>query len=321
LDLVARIRGKVIPAVPVPFGRRGKIDEAAQRAYVAWMARQPIGAVATWAHTGRGLLLTDEQRAQVLEAWRAGLGEMPIICGVGVPHAARLPSDSTARTERVIAITTRLAEAARNGGAAAVMVHPPAALRGLRDRERRLVALHRAVAEVGLPVIAFYLYEAAGGIAYAPETVGRILAIHRVVGIKLATLDSPMNYQDIAAVVREIPSALLITGEDRFLGYSLMAGAGAALIGLAAACTDVPAALLDAWSAGELSRFVSLNGAVDAFARDTFTAPIEGYVQRMLWALGAEGVIPKGASDPFAPRLAPAERERVTQAVRALRRR
>ncbi|MBI4419700.1 MAG: dihydrodipicolinate synthase family protein [Gemmatimonadetes bacterium] len=318
-DFVARVRRKVIPAVPVPFDRRGQIDRASQRAYVSWMARQPIGAVAVWAHTGRGLLLTDDQRAAVLEAWRDGVGETPIVCGVGAPRRARLPSAPAALTERVIALTVGLAEAARKGGAAAVMVHPPTALRGLRDRGRRVIAVHRAVAEVGLPVLAFHLYPAAGGVAYSPDTLGRILAIHRVVGIKVATLDSVMTFQDVAMVVREIPSALLISGEDRFLGYTLMLGAGAALIGLASACTDIPAALLAAWFARDYLTFLQRSAAVDAFGYATFTAPMEGYVQRMLWALEAEGVIPPGSRDPFAPRLPPGDHERVAQAVRALR--
>ncbi len=36
----------------------------------------------------------------------------------------------------------------------------------------------------------------------------------------------------------------MITGEDRFLGYSLMCGTRATLIGMGAACTALPAALL-----------------------------------------------------------------------------
>ena len=43
----------------------------------------------------------------------------------------------------------------------------------------------------------------------------------------------------------EHPDKLLITGEDRFLGYSLMMGARAALIGMGAALTDIQAQLLE----------------------------------------------------------------------------
>jgi 4-hydroxy-tetrahydrodipicolinate synthase len=317
-DLAAAFQDRVIPAVPVPFTTRGAIDRDAQQQYAGWMSRQPIGGVAIWAHTGRGLRLTVDERAMVLSDWRSALGDLPIVCGVGVPRSVRLASTAARRTEQVITHTVRLAEEARLGGAQAVMVHPPTALREVRGLDQRVVELHRAVAEVGLPVLAFYLYEAAGGVSYKPETIGRVLAIHGVLGIKLATLDSIMTFQRVAKVVSEIPSALLITGEDRFLGYSLMLGARSALIGMGAACTDVMADLLDAWKAGDLVRFQARSGAIDRFAMATFTEPMEGYVQRMLWALEAEGVL-EAASDRFAPRLPPGERERVRQAVRTLR--
>ena len=39
------------------------IDTLAQERYARWMARQPVGGVAVWAHTGRGLRLSESQRA------------------------------------------------------------------------------------------------------------------------------------------------------------------------------------------------------------------------------------------------------------------
>ena len=64
----------------------------------------------------------------------------------------------------------------------------------------------------------------------------------------MATLDSVMTFQDVAGLLAtEAPGKLVITGEDRFLGYSLMCGARAALIGMGAACTDLQADLLRAY--------------------------------------------------------------------------
>jgi 4-hydroxy-tetrahydrodipicolinate synthase len=88
---------------------------------------------------------------------------------------------------------------------------------------------------------------------------------------------------------------------------------------MAAACTDAMVGLVDAWFAGDLGRFIAQSDRVDRFAAATFTQPMEGYVQRMLWALEADGVLQPGAKDRFAPRLPPDERERVAQAVRSLR--
>ena len=60
------------------------------------------------------------------------------------------------------------------------------------------VGYHRRLGRE-LPVIAFYLYEAAGGVAYDDATLHAILELPEVVGIKVATLDSVMTFQRIAA--------------------------------------------------------------------------------------------------------------------------
>jgi len=63
-----------------------------------------------------------------------------------------------------------------------------------------------------------------------------------------------------------------------------------------------------------------LTSLCDAFGATTFAAPVEGYVQRMLWALAAEGVVPDDAcDDPWRPALGAAERDAVQTAVREAR--
>ena len=306
-DLTGVLRKTVIPAVPIPFDLDGNVNGRAQETYAQWMATQEVGGVAVWAHTGRGLLLHEDERRTVLEVWVRALGSKPVICGVGVPESGKGIDDAVL-----------MAEHARDGGAQAVMVHPPTALRGSPSMHDRVLEFHSAIAAVGLPVIVFYLYEAAGGIDYPPELVDELLELDGVIGIKLATLDSVMTFQDIASVVLEHRDALLITGEDRFLGYSLMLGSHAVLVGMAAACTDRCVALLDSWFAGDFAAFRRLSASLDAFASATFVEPMEGYVQRMLWALEEDGVIP-AAHDRFAPELAEDERQIVRRAVQTLR--
>ncbi len=253
------------------------------------MARQPITGVAVWAHTGRGPHLSDDQRRVVLEEWRAALPGKVIVAGANGRAMAR---------------------DAKRGGADALLAFPV--------RENAIV-YHEELSQE-LPVIAFYLYEAAGGVNYDDKTLHAILSLPGVLGIKVATLDSIMTFQRIAAVMCDHPDKLLITGEDRFLGYSLMLGARAALIGMGAALTDLQAALLTAHSTGDTHAFLRLATRLDAFSQATFTAPMEGYIRRMLWALAAEGVIPDEAcDDPWGPKLPASERETVRRAVREAR--
>jgi 4-hydroxy-tetrahydrodipicolinate synthase len=253
------------------------------------MARQPIAGVAVWAHTGRGPHLSEAQRRGVLDVWRAALPEKIIVAGANGPAMAR---------------------DAKRGGADALLAFPA------RDDT---VAYHDALSRE-LPVIAFYLYAAAGGVDYSDRTLHAILELPDVFGVKIATLDSVITFQRITRILREHPDKLLITGEDRFLGYSLMMGARAALIGMGAALTDVQAALVRAWQCGDDHAFLRMARQVDAFSQATFTEPMEGYIRRMLWALAADGVIPEDAcDDPWGPQLPPAERATVRHAVREAR--
>ena len=80
----------------------------------------------------------------------------------------------------------------------------------------------------------------------------------------------------------------------------------AALIGMGAACTTLQRELLASYRESRFDRFLALNRLVDDLARHTFKAPMEGYIQRMLWCLVHQGVIPADAAhDPWGPRLDP----------------
>jgi 4-hydroxy-tetrahydrodipicolinate synthase len=286
--LTERLEWGLVPAVPVPF-RGTTIAEDVQQAYARWMAGQQVAGVAVWAHTGRGPHLSADQRRLVLRTWREALPESVIVAGAN---------------------SIEMAREAKAGGADAILAFP---------RRDDPAGYHAALARE-LPVIAFYLYEAAGGVSYDNPTLHALLRIPDVIGIKIATLDSVNTFQRIASLLRGTPEKLLITGEDLFLGYSLTMGARAALIGLGAALTDLQAALLEAFQTAQFARFVGLAGVLDRFAQATFAPPVEGYVRRMLWALAADGVIPDDAcDDPWGPAWDPAARDRVRQAVRDAR--
>jgi 4-hydroxy-tetrahydrodipicolinate synthase len=272
----------------VPF-RGTEIDAAAQRGYARWMAAQPVAGVAVWAHTGRGPHLTGEQRREVLDTWRDALPDRLVVAG---------------------ARDIGMAIEARRGKADALLAFPQAS---------DPIGFHQRLSRE-LPVIAFYLYPAAGGVAYDDRTLHGILELPNVIGIKVATLDSVMTFQRIAAVVRDHPAKLLITGEDRFLGYSLLLGARSALIGMGAALPDLQADLVRARTAEDWSRFVALSELCDRFAQTTFIEPMEGYIRRMLWAAAAEGALPSDAcDDPWGPVLPDQERDAVERAVRDAR--
>ena len=313
-------RHGLIPAVPVPFTAAGVIDQAAQKQYISKMNEQPIAGIAVWAHTGRGLLMSREQRNLVLGAWSEGLGDDKlVVTGVGGnPKGASNYSS-------FLASALEMARDAQAGGAHVFLVHPPTVLRDLPgassdEKEDHIFEYHKELAATGTPLILFYLYEAAGGVSYSPALLRRLFALPEVIGIKLATLDSVMTYQDVANLIAaEFPEKLMITGEDRFLGYSLMCGAQSALIGMGAGCTALQHRLLKAYFDGQMAEFQELSARVDRLAQVTFVAPMEGYIRRMLWVMVHEGVISAAsAHDPWGPELQEGEFDRIGQALQAI---
>lgn len=312
--LVEQLRGTLIPAVVTPMDSEGVVAYDVLSSYAGALTAESIGGVAVWAHTGRGLYLSSADRSKVLETWRQAT-DVPIIAGVGVPRSVSADSLREAADA-----TVAMALQAAAGGADAVMVYPLAALGGLPDGHAQAVALHeRVAAESGLPLVGFYLHGEAGGYPYPPELIRDLLALPSMLGVKTATLDRAIGCQDAIWAGRGT-GKLLITGEDRMYGPSFMWGADTALVGIAAAQVSLSAEVVRAWRSGDHSGFLTASDRLDRFAAATFYAPIEGYVQRMLWAAVWEGLLPEEASyDPYGPSLLRSERDLVIRCLEGLR--
>jgi 4-hydroxy-tetrahydrodipicolinate synthase len=311
--LVDQLRGTLLPAVVTPMSADGVVAYDALAAYASAIAAGPIGGVAVWAHTGRGLYLSEADRGKVLATWRAATSA-PLVAGVGVPR-----STGAATLQEAEDATVAMAVTAAGFGADAVMVYPLAAYGELPDGDGAAVRLHqRVAAESGLPLVGFYLHGEAGGYPYSPSLIKELLSLPELLGVKTATLDRAVECQDAIWAGRST-GKLLITGEDRMYGPSMMWGADTALVGIAAAQVELSAAVLRAWTAGDSSGFLDASERLDRFAAATFYAPIEGYVQRMLWAAAWEGIVPEEAAhDPYGPALPRSERDLVIHCLKGL---
>ncbi|TDO36373.1 4-hydroxy-tetrahydrodipicolinate synthase [Kribbella sp. VKM Ac-2527] len=311
--LVDRLRGTLLPAVVTPMSSDGVVAYGALTSYAEAIAAGPIGGVAVWAHTGRGLYLSESDRSTVLTTWRQATST-PIVAGVGVPRAV-----SAGSLQEAADATVAMAVAAASHGADAVMVCPLAALGSLPDGHAAAVRLHeRVAAESGLPLVGFYLHGEAGGYPYSPQLIRDLLELPAMLGIKTATLHQAIGCQDAIWAARGT-GKLSITGEDRMFGPSMMWGADTALVGIAAAQVELSAAVLRAWTGGDHGGFLAASERLDRFAAATFYDPIEGYVQRMLWAAVWEGLLPEEAAhDPYGPTLPASERDTVIRCLEAL---
>lgn len=302
--MVDRLRGGLVPAVLTPMRADATVSVPDLERYSTAIAAGNHAGIAVWAHTGRGPYLSEQDRGTVLRTFRAAT-DAPIVVGVSPGR----DGGNADPVERVM----RQAEQAAELGGDALMVFPPPQYASVPDRDRLIADLHQRVADrIGLPLLLFYLHAEAGGYPYPPALLRELLDIPLVAGIKLATLDSAMTCQDVFHLVHEgFPDRLVITGEDRMFGPSLMWGADAALVGIAAAAVRLTTRVLDGWF-GDSRNFLTASADLDEFARVVFRAPIEGYIQRMLWVAAHQGLIgDEAAHDPYGPTLAASDRDEV----------
>lgn len=295
------LRHAVTAAMLTPFDASGAPVIDAVGPYAASLVRDGVGALAVGAHTGRGPHLTEQQLTDVLRATRDAV-DVPIVAGVGASEKDEL---SLAREGK------RLAEA----GADLLMLYPVEA-----GPEDGIAALHAHVARTsGLPVVAFVLYDGASGHRYSVDLARRLVATDGVLGLKVAVLDDAVTCQDILAGCRaERPDTLLFTGEDRMFGPSLMWGADAALVGIAAALPSLTVDVVRAWTERRYSDFVHASAVLDALGAVAFAPPVDTYVQRMAWLAGWEGRLPKALCHDPASTTTPAQEQRFLAAVAAL---
>lgn len=299
-----QLRGMLLAAAATPMTASGEVDLDLMTAYLRSLLADGADGLAVLAHTGRGPFLPPPVRSAVIEC-AVSLG-VPVLVGVGgAPDEAR--PDGWAATQGVSPdATEQVVEEARVAaglGAAGVLVFP-----STEDR----VALHDAVWRgAGLPMIAFDLYT----LPCPPAVLKEIVGHPGVAGLKAALLSDAMGCQEAIRITREA-GRLAITGEDRMFGPSLLWGAEAALVGLAAARVGVTRDVMRAFAGNDLREFERASARLDRLAAATFTAPMEGYVQRMLWLAAAEGRIPRShAFDRYGPAMGEDERGREKAAL------
>ncbi|MGI5272821.1 dihydrodipicolinate synthase family protein [Nonomuraea sp. CA-218870] len=284
-----RLRGALIAAAATPMTASGEVDPDVAGRYLDSLVADGADALAVLAHTGRGPFLAPDVRAAVIG--RAVATGVPVLVGVG--GAAGGTAGSAAGEARTAAEL----------GAAGVLVFPPPG-----DR----LAWHETVwREAGLPMIAFDLYTR----PCPPGAMRDLLAHPGVAGLKTALLSDAMGCQLALTLTRDA-GRLAITGEDRMFAPSLLWGAEAALVGIAAAHVELTAGVLRAFAGSDLRAFRDASSRLDRLATATFTDPMEGYVQRMLWLAAAEGRIPAShAFDPYGPPLPAGERGTVLRSA------
>jgi 4-hydroxy-tetrahydrodipicolinate synthase len=269
----------LIPATVLPMTAGGEIDEPALRRFIRWISAQGPVALAINADTGEGPHLTHAEKLRVLEV----VGEetqLPLVAGVAGPFTAQ---------------AVQQAKDYRAAGASALLVFPiPAYLSAPLDA-RIPLDYHRAIAEVGVPLIAFQLQPSLGGVNFDVETLRALIAIDGVVAMKEASFDA-RRYIDTLRMVEDTPKYragefTYLTGNDNFIFESFMLGCTGALIGFGSIMVAEQVRMIEAWQAGRIDEARALGRRVQRLADVVFAAPVANYRARLKEGLALIGVL------------------------------
>ena len=161
--------------------------------------------------------------------------------------------------------------------------HPGRVPRGDRPRLR-------------LPMVAFQLQPALGGVVFSEETLRRIAAIDSVVALKEASFDARLYLQTRRMIEKLDRPIDLLTGDDNFIFESFVLGAEGALIGFGTLATDLQVEMdrlcrEDRWDEARAiwERILPIEEAV-------YGTPVRDYRARTKVALRELGVIETYAS-------------------------
>jgi len=270
------LRG-IVPACVVTFDAEGRFDESAYRRYLQWLLPQGPVALAINADTGEGPHLWPDERERVLRVAVEEAGDVPVVAGLSAMFTAQAVEEG---------------KRARDAGAQGLLMFPIPAYQGMPLDPAIPVAYHEAVAEgVGLPMVAFQLQPALGGVIFSEETLRRIAAIDNVVALKEASFDARLYLQTRRMIERLERPIDLLTGDDNFIYESFVLGAEGALIGFGTLATREQVEMVELTKQGRWDEARAIWERILPLEEVVYGQPVRDYRARTKVALRELGVI------------------------------
>ncbi len=293
----------VIAATITPMNDDGDIDEVSLRTYIRWLVSQGVHGVAINVDTGEGPHLYPEERLRVLEVVTEEVNGRAII-------VAGLAASFTRQAVELARATSRL-------GVDAFLVFPISAYQGAPFDPEIAISYHAAIAEAtDVPLIAFQLQPALGGVIYGSDVLARLLDLDAIVAIKEASFDARL-FVETARVVQKLPRPVtVLNGNDNFLLEAYLLGAQGALLGFGTLAASEQVGMLRAVQASDLEQAAALGSRLQTLCDAVFAPPVRNYRARLKHALLRLDVIRCSAVRAPLPRLSPAEVHAVDLALK-----
>ncbi len=294
-----------MPANLLPFTADLRIDEAAYRTHLRWLAdTQGVTGIVANGHAAEVSSLSREERRRALAiALDEVAGKVPVIAGVY--------SDGTQEA-------VELARDARAAGVAGLLVFPPTLFMWGAQQKPDMVLRHFSVLAdaVDVPLIVFE-YPPASGIGYSPETLAELCKIPSVAGVKDWSNDIVAYEKNLRAVRGSGRPVAMLSSFTMSLMATFFLGADGCISGMGSVAADLQAALLAAVKAGDLAVAHAINERLAPLVAVFYAPPFVDMHNRMKEALAILGRIPAAHVRPPLTPVSQDERDRIRLALRA----
>jgi 4-hydroxy-tetrahydrodipicolinate synthase len=293
----------VIPAVLLPFHDDLSIDEASYRAHLRDVAAvEGISAITVNAHASEVASCSFDEQRRVLEISKDELGALPIVNGVYADGSLE---------------AARIAKMAEQGGAAALLVFPPAIYTFGQRPEMALEHFRRIADATSLPLILFQ-YPLAGGQGYPTSTLLEIVEkIPSVRAIKDWCANPQLHERQVRLLQSRARPVNVLTTHSSWLLSSLVLGCNGLLSGSGSVIADLQAQLFRAVRAGKLEEAKKLHDRITPTAEVFYAEPWVDMHNRMKEALVLLGRLPRAVVRPPLMKLSSQEIERIRAALAA----
>ena len=271
----------VFAATLCPFTSDERIDENGLREYFAWLCTFPgLKGLVCNGHTGEIMALAPDERARITQilAEEVKKNGRPLKAISGVAAEGSL-------------VAIDHAKAAKAAGADAILLMPPHyQLRFGRPSDAAVGFVQDVAAGADIDIVV-HQYPSWTKVCYSLAEMRELVAIPRVVCIKMGTRDMARWLYDYEELKKAAPHVTIVTCHDEYLLPTLIEAGDGALIGFAGFAPELMVNLVDACVAGDLPRAKKAQQTVAPLARliYDFGEPGCSAHQRMkvaLWLMG-----------------------------------
>ena len=290
----------VIPAVLLPFHEDLSIDESSYRAHLRDVASvEGVAAITVNAHASEVASCSVDEQRRVLEISREEL-RLPIINGIYADGSLE---------------AARIARMAEQGGAAALLVFPPA-IYAFGQRPEMAVAHFKRIADASSLPLVLFQYPLAGGQGYPLATLTMILdEVPSVRAIKDWCANPQLHERQVKVLQSRARPVNVLTTHSSWLLSSLILGCNGLLSGSGSVIADLHARLFRAVRANDLATARRINERIWPTAEAFYSEPWVDMHNRMKEALVMMGKLPRAVVRPPLVKIPQAEIEQIRKAL------